>query len=89
MAKKRSRNTIRLENTIGWCGAAASLLAYFLVSFGILGPKDLRYQLLNLGGALGLGFICYFKRTYQPLFVNTVWAAIAVLAIIDILFFIN
>ncbi len=73
-------------NMIGWLGAIASLAAYFSVSFGLLHPRDLSYQLLNLGGAVGLGTICYFRRTYQPFVVNLIWGAIAVLAILNIIF---
>lgn len=77
----RNKKAKIIENTIGWYGALATLSAYFLVSFGIMGPTDLRYQLLNLTGAIGLATICYFKRTYQPLFVNIIWAGIAIFAI--------
>lgn len=80
-----SPKTPGFVNLLGWYGAVATLGAYFLVSFGLMGPKDLTYQLLNLTGALGLGTICYFKHTYQPLFVNIIWAGIAILAIINIM----
>lgn len=73
-------------DAIGWLGAIASLAAYFSVSFGLLHPRDLSYQLLNLAGAVGLGTICYFRRTYQPFVVNLIWGVIAVLAIVNILF---
>jgi hypothetical protein len=87
MPKNKKKKYINImENMLGWYGAFATLTAYLLVSFGVLHPRDLSYQLLNLSGAIGLGAICYFKRTYQPLFVNIIWAAIAFLAIIDIIF---
>lgn len=70
---------------IGWYGALATLGAYFLVSFSLVDGKSVPYQLLNLTGAIGLGTICYFKKTYQPLFVNIVWAIIAIFALINIL----
>ena len=91
MAKSKNKVSKKLEpaNIIGWYGALATLSAYFLVSFGIMGPRDLPYQLLNLSGAIGLGTICYVKRTYQPLFVNIIWAAIAVLALINIVVFVR
>ncbi len=73
-----------LVNIVGWYGAFATLAAYFLVSFSILGPKDLVYQLLNFTGAVGLATICYFKRTYQPLFVNIIWLTIALFALVNI-----
>jgi len=72
-------------NLLGWYGALATLAAYFLVSFEIMGPRDLTYQALNLTGAIGLACICFYKRTYQPLFVNIVWSTIAVFAILNIL----
>ena len=75
----------KYENAIGWFGAVATLSAYFLVSFELVKPKDLSYQILNLAGAIGLGIICYFKKTYQPMTVNIIWGIIAVLAIIIII----
>ncbi|HVT01424.1 MAG TPA: hypothetical protein VHE53_04300 [Patescibacteria group bacterium] len=76
----------KFANVLGWYGALATLTAYFLVSFGITGPKDLTYQLLNLTGAIGLATICYYKKTYQPLFVNIIWGVIALLAVANIIF---
>lgn len=87
--KENKSKKLKIENLIGWYGALATLSAYFLVSFGIMGPRDLPYQLLNLSGAIGLGTICYVKRTYQPLFVNIIWAFIAVLALINIVVFVR
>ncbi|HVZ67207.1 MAG TPA: hypothetical protein VG917_03000 [Patescibacteria group bacterium] len=75
----------KLSNILGWYGALATLSAYFLVSFSIMGPKDLTYQILNLTGAIGLATICYYKKTYQPLFVNIIWGVIALLAAINII----
>jgi len=49
-------------------------------------PRDISYQLLNLAAGLGLGLICYHQKAYQPLFVNVVWALIALLALITIFF---
>lgn len=76
----------KFANIIGWYGALATLSAYFLVSLGVVSGRDLSYQLLNLTGAIGLGIICYYKRTYQPLFVNIIWATIAAFALLSIAF---
>lgn len=81
MAHKKKNELIEL---VGWGGAAATLAAYFLVSFGMLGPKDLNYQLFNFFGALGLGAVCFVKKTYQPFFVNIIWGVVALLAITNI-----
>ncbi len=90
--KKNKKQNSRVKlffNLVGWYGAIATLSAYMLISFAILKPLDLKYQLLNLSGSIGLGLICYYKRTYQPLFVNIVWGVIAILAIVNIVFFIT
>jgi len=76
-----------LINIAGWYGAIATLGAFILVSYGYLSPHDYFYQLLNLSGAIGLGILCYSKRAYQPLFVNIIWAAIALSVIIHLIFF--
>lgn len=81
----KKKGNFFIENLVGWYGAFATLGAYFLISFGILGPMDLKYQLLNLSGAIGLAIICFYKKTYQPLFVNIIWSIIALIAIIFIL----
>jgi hypothetical protein len=86
--KKRERIQV-FFNLVGWYGAVAVLGGYVLISFSVLQPLDLTYQLLNLSGSIGLGLICYYKRTYQPLFVNIVWGIIALLAIVNILVFIS
>lgn len=83
---KEAKKVSPFINAVGWYGAAATLTAYFLISFGIVHGRDLSYQVLNLTGAIGLGTVCYFKSTYQPLFVNIIWATIAILAILNIVF---
>ena len=69
----------------GWCGAGAILLAYSLVSFEILEPTNLAFQLLNGLGALGIVLVSWRKRDYQPAVLNIIWAIIAVVAMVQIL----
>ena len=76
-----------LLEIFGWYGAVAILLAFALVSFGILSPRSLDFQLLNLTGAAGIVAISYSKKDYQPAALNLVWAVVAIIALISILFF--
>ncbi|QQG37880.1 MAG: hypothetical protein HYS26_04630 [Candidatus Kaiserbacteria bacterium] len=69
----------------GWYGTVAIIGAYALVSFSVLQPSDLVYQLLNGTGAFGILAISYYKRTYQPAVLNAIWAIIAIVAVIGIL----
>lgn len=75
----------KLIEIVGWYGLGATLIAYFLVSFMIIDPNNLLYQLLNLTGALGLVAISLLKRAYQPAILDIVWSIIALVALIRIL----
>lgn len=70
----------------GWYGTIAIPVAYALLSFSILQPTDIAYQLLNGTGALGIVLVSFRKRAYQPGVLNIVWTLIAFAAIFNILF---
>lgn len=70
-----------IHEIVGWYGSVALIGAYALVSLGTLGVDDLAYQLLNLTGALGIVYISWRKRAYQPGVLNIVWAIIALWAL--------
>ncbi len=73
-----------LRNILGWYGVIAILLAYTLLSFKEITPSSLPYQLLNLTGALGIMYEAFAKRDIQPVVLNIVWAAVALVAIFRI-----
>ena len=85
MKKKEGTLLSEIDTLVGWYGAGAILLAYTLVSFGILKSDSLSYQLLNLTGGFGIVVISWQKKAYQPAVVNIVWSIVAVFAIISIL----
>jgi len=70
----------------GWYGTVAIVLAYAMVSFSLLQPTDIVYQVLNGTGALGIVLISFYKRAYQPGVLNIIWTLIAIVAIAKILF---
>lgn len=65
----------------GWYGVLAILLAYAMLSFGVLTSHSLSYQLLNLTGAAGLIAEAYSKRDYQPTVLNVIWFVIALVSL--------
>lgn|GEM_PF-676718 len=73
-----------LKNVLGWYGVLAILLAYTLLNFKALTADSLPYQFLNLSGALGIMYEAYFKKDTQPVVLNIVWAAVALVAIFRI-----
>lgn len=74
-----------IDELIGWGGALAIIGAFALVSFRILAPTALLYQLLNFWGALAVSCLSFKKKAYQPGILNLVWAVIAGLALFKIL----
>ncbi|MBI5133770.1 MAG: hypothetical protein HZA81_00040 [Candidatus Taylorbacteria bacterium] len=65
----------------GWYGAIGLLSAYALSSFGVFSPEGVWYQILNVTAALGIVFVSFYKKAYQPGTLNIVWAAIGLVAL--------
>jgi hypothetical protein len=74
-----------IDEIIGWYGTVAIVSAYALLSFGVIISDSLFYQILNATGAVGIVFISFKKKTYQPGVLNIIWTIIATVAIIKIL----
>lgn len=72
----------RLADAVGWGGTIAILSAFALSSFHVLGPDDVRYLLLNLGGAAGVGWVCWRKRAWQAFWLEAVWGLVAAVALV-------
>jgi len=71
---------------IGWYGAIAILLAYFLNSFSIMPATDFWYQFLNTTGAIGIVAVSLSKKNYQPAALNIIWTLIGLVALFRIIF---
>jgi len=78
----------RFIEIFGWYGTVAIIIAYGLVSFSVFTPTNIWYQLLNGTGALGIVAAALHKKDYQAGILNIVWAIIACITILKILFFI-
>lgn len=70
--------------TLGWYGALAIITAYCLVSFEVIQPTGIAFQLLNLTGAFGLIISTYVKKDWQVLALNVFWLGIAAFALAQI-----
>ncbi len=66
-----------LVDALGWVGAGALLLAYFLVSSRRVHGGSLLYQGLNAAGSVLLGANSLYYGAVPSAFVNLVWLAIA------------
>ena len=74
----------KVSGVLGWYGVVATIAAYVFVSFLILSPTSIFYQLLNFTGALGITIETYYRKDYQPFWLNLIWMLIALVAIINV-----
>ena len=74
----------RAIELFGWYGAVAVVTAYALMSFQVIDPYALSYQLLNVTGSLGILTVSLYKRAYQPAALNFVWVLISLGALLNI-----
>lgn len=72
---------MEINQLIGWIGSLMLIFAYFLLSQGKVKGGNVGYQLLNLLGALFIGVNVYAQEAWPVLFLESVWAAIAVAAL--------
>lgn len=70
-----------VTETAGWYGVVAVLAAYVLLNFGMLRAEDPWYLFLNATGAIGIAVDAYQQKNWQPLVLNLVWFAVAVIAL--------
>lgn len=71
----------------GWYGAVAILIAYTLVSLEIVSSSSWIFHTLNLTGALGVMTVALYKKVYQSVVLNVVWAAVAVIALAGLILY--
>lgn len=73
----------------GWYGAAAIMVAYLLVSFGLVTGEGYAFQILNVTGAVGLIIIAIHKNVNQSVVLNVFWLIIGIAAIAKMYFGLN
>lgn len=66
----------------GWYGIAAIVGAYALNTQGVLDEQSWTFVLLNLSGSSGVGLVCLRRRAWQGFWLEAVWAAISLAALV-------
>ncbi len=74
-----------LQHVIGTGGAILVLLAYFLVSTGRVSSSSIAFQVINLVGAGLLTTYALILQGWSLVFLNGVWAIVALVALARIL----
>lgn len=73
-----------MMHVIGTGGAILVLLAYFLVSSGKVNSASVAFQVINLVGAGLLTTYALLLQGWSLVFLNGVWAIIALVALLRI-----
>jgi hypothetical protein len=76
----------KITEILGWYGVIAVVGAYALLSLNILTSNSLLFQALNLTGAIGIVFDAIDDKNVQPAVLNIIWAIIAIVAIVKVVF---
>lgn len=71
-----------LVEVIGWTGSIVVILAYAMLSGNVLRSTSLRYQFLNVVGALGLVINGWAHGALPSVFNNILWVTIGTIALI-------
>lgn len=66
---------------VGWAGAALVLAGYGLLSAHKLNSRSVAYQMLNIGGAIGLVINAAWNGAIPSAAVNVIWMGIGAHAV--------
>lgn len=75
-----------IQEIIGWIGAVAYVVTYFLLSIRLLSSSGILYHALNALGGLCLVVNAIYLKDNPTFFVNAVWMAIALASVVRIFF---
>jgi len=71
---------------LGWAGTFMLLLAYWLVSNEKVHGESVSYQVLNIGGSVGLGVAAVSGGVWSAATLNTIWGLIGVGVLLKVWF---
>ncbi len=59
-----------------------------MLVFGVISEASPLYLSLNLVGAFAVMYLSYKKKNFQPMVLNIVWSAVALIGLVRVFFFI-
>lgn len=74
-----------MREVFAWLGVIAILTAYIGVSFEIFLPNSFIALGLNIFGGIVIAFDAFQQKNYQPAVLNSIWAIVAIIGILQIL----
>lgn len=80
--KHRQRTRIHAIELVGWIGVALILIAYILLSTGVLAGQSIPYQAMMLIGSGSIAVEAWTKKDAQPMVLNMIFMSIAFVSLI-------
>lgn len=78
-------NAFSIEQLVSLLGALLVLAAFAGNTFGWMNNRSAGYQLLNLVGAMGLGYAAVVGRQYGFILLQGTWALVSLVSLARIL----
>ena len=69
------------SQVIGWVGVLFVVTAFFLEEIEKVNAESKFYQLLNLFGAVGIGFNVFHQQAWPAFALQVVWGVIAIFSL--------
>ena len=79
---EKARRRPELNDVFGYIGSATLLVAYLFVANQILHKHPVVVDCMNLFGSACVGFNCFCKKAYAPMFLEICWFGIAFAAMV-------
>ena len=79
---EKARRRPELNDVFGYVGSATLLIAYLFVANQILHKHPVIVDCMNLFGSACVGFNCFCKKAYAPMFLEVCWFGIAFAAMV-------
>ena len=79
---EKARRRPELNDVFGYVGSATLLVAYLFVANQILRKHPVVVDCMNLFGSACVGFNCFCKKAYAPMFLEICWFGIAFAAMV-------
>ena len=82
--RPKQRSTQQLIEVVGWLGVVLIVMAYILLSTGVITGRSAPYQLLMLIGSASIAYEAWIKKDKQPMVLNLVFMTIAFISLLEL-----
>lgn len=80
----KKTNKQLMSELLGWYGILALMVGYGLVSFSLIKPQGVIFQLLNITGSAGLLIVSIAKKVMQNVLLNIFWIIIGIVTLLSL-----